>query len=210
MRNRIKILLGERGWQNDDLAERLGAHTTTVSRLINERLPLSEEWLTRLAAAFAIPPSEVIAEPAGVRKVDVRVLVEVGAWRDNSQLPSDDCYSVPIPEDQALAGVTLVAAEVRGASMNRRYSEGTVIVFNNMAETGEALRDGSRYVIERRRGDGMRETSVKTLWRDEAGKMWLLPESTDPRYQEPVPLDSAGDVTVRIIGRVLYAVQREL
>ena len=93
--------------------------------------------------------------------------------------------------------------------MNRRYPEGTVLIYTNLNDTNEDLIFGKRYIVERERADGLREATVKTLWRDENGKAWLLPESTDPRYQEPIPIEGGENDTVRIVGRVRYAVTRE-
>ena len=207
MNNRINELLKERGWQNSDLADRIGAHTTTVSRLINGRILLSEPWLVKLSRAFGVPPSEILAPRADVRMITVASKVEAGLWAESLEIPIDDQYEVPIPDDPAYRHLRLFAAETHGPSMNKRYPPGTVIIFNDQAETGSPLEVGKRYVVRRER-NGSREDTVKTLWRDKTGRYWLLPESTDPLFQEPLSLDpDDGDVT--IIGRVIWSVQRE-
>ena len=93
--------------------------------------------------------------------------------------------------------------------MNKRYPEGTVVICTDAVQTGEEIIPGRRYVVERERSDGLREATIKTLWRDEHGRLWLVPESTDPRYQEPIPLHAAEDDTIRIVGTVRYSVQKE-
>lgn len=116
-----------------------------------------------------------------------------------------------VPADPLLEGFKLYAAETRGPSMNKRWPEGTVVVFTNVEETGEMPTKGRRYVVERRRLGGDAEHTVKLLVQDADGKYWLMPESDDPRFQAPISVDEGtgdGDV-VTIIGRVRYAVSRE-
>ncbi|MBX8828503.1 hypothetical protein HBA93_23130 [Ochrobactrum sp. SFR4] len=55
----------------------------------------------------------------------------------------------------------------------------------------------------------MRETTVKTLAKDDFGKFWLMPESTDPHHQTPLEINGDDGETIRILGKVVYAVRRE-
>lgn len=209
MRNQIKALLQERDWTNDMLAEKIGAHTTTVSRLINSRIMLDERWLLKLAEAFDVPPAAILEDRPNVRMVEVRGFVQAGHWAEAWELPEQDRHLVPIPDEETYKGFGLFAVETRGPSMDKRYPEGTVVVFTDQIERGEPLVPGRRYIVERERADGLREATVKTLWRDAEGALWLLPESNDPRFQQPIPLAGEEGDTIRIVGRVVYAVQRE-
>ena len=150
------------------------------------------------------------ASPSGpARTVPVSGFVEAGAFAEIWDMPEDDWYDVPVPDDARLAQYQLHAAEARGPSMNRRYPEGTVLIYTNLNDTNEELVFGKRYIVERERADGLREATVKTLWRDENGKAWLLPESTDPRYQEPDSHRGRRERHRALVGRVRYAVTRE-
>ncbi|TJV51118.1 MAG: LexA family transcriptional regulator [Mesorhizobium sp.] len=171
------------------------------------RYRVSLDWLLDGRGVGPAPRSaSTDAEP---RLVKVTGFVQAGYWAETWEWNSDDVYSVPVPDDPALRPFMLHAAETRGPSMNKRYPEKTVLVFTDIIETGAALELGKRYIVERERADGLREATVKTLWRDEAGKLWLLPESDDPRFQEPIPVEGGDDDTVRVVGRVVYAVSRE-
>lgn len=148
---------------------------------------------------------------AGVRTVRVAAHVQAGQWAETWEWPDDDQYEVAVPDEPQLAAFKLFAAETRGPSMNRRYPERTVVVFTDVDETHESPVPGKRYVVQRLRADGQREHTVKLLHRDEDGKLWLVPESTDPLFQSPISLEDGtndGDV-VAIIGRVHFAVTRE-
>lgn len=115
-------------------------------------------------------------------------------------------YDVLVPDAPELSPYILFGAEVRGNSMDKRYSPGSVLVFTSIYDTHEDLEVGKRYIVQRERADGAYETTVKTLWRDESGEYWLMPESTDPRFQQPLPLKGDDGDTIRVVGRVRYVV----
>lgn len=209
MQNRIKELMKLRKLSRDDVAAAIEAHPITVSKLIGGKTPLNSHWLEKLSAVFGVPPEQIIAAPSNVRIIRVQQHVQAGAWAESNQWDEDDWYDVAIPDDPALRMISLFGAETRGPSMNKRYPERTVVVVDSMIETGEPLQLGKRYIVERERPDGLREATVKQLWKDEAGRLWLLPESTDPLYQAPIALDGSEGDTVRIVGRVRYSVQKE-
>ena len=206
MANRIRELRESKGWSQADLGERLGIHWQTVLRHEQDRGLTNEK---KHYAEVLGADVESLFFPQPFRTVLIKGYVQAGHWAETWELPEEDQYEVPIPNEPALTQFTLYGAELRGPSMNRRYLEGSVLIFTDAIETHEDLLVGKRYVVERQRADGLREATVKTLWQDENGRAWLLPESTDPRFQEPIPIDGAEEDTVRIVGRVRFAVSRE-
>jgi len=211
MANRIKELMKQRGLSRDAVADALDTHPVTVSKLISGRMKLTTEWMERFAAVLKVQPADLLSDaPTNMRRVKVRGRVEAGAWEEAFEWPEDDWYEVAIPDDPALRGEDLFGGVTHGPSMNRRYPEGSVLIFVSTQRRGEQLRVGKRYLVERERADGLREATVKRVWRDDAGALWLIPESDDPRYQEPISIGGVTeDQTVRIVGRVVYSVQRE-
>lgn len=208
MRNRIREIRERKGLSQADLADLLGVHWQSVHRAEAGKSTLTPAKQERYASALGASVSDVFAS-AESRMVRVTGHVQAGHWAETWELPDDDQYDVPIPPDPSLGKVNLFGAEVRGPSMNRRYPEGTVLIFTDAIETGEDFQIGKRYIIERTRADGLREATVKTLWRDENGVAWLLPESDDPRFQNPIPINGMDHDEIRIVGRVRYAVTRE-
>lgn len=201
-----------KGLSQKELADRLGIHVTNLNKLERGKSSPSTTRLEQIAAELEVGISDLFGDPpasTGTRTVTVKGFVQAGHWAETWEWGDDDVYSVPVPDDPSLRSFMLHAAETRGPSMNRRYPEKTVLVFTDVIETGASLELGRRYIVERERADGLREATVKTLWRDEAGKIWLLPESDDPRFQEPIPIDGNEDDTVRVVGRVVFAVSRE-
>lgn len=142
------------------------------------------------------------------RPVEVIGVVQAGEWTEAFEWDDEDRYVVPIPADPEYAAYTLKGAEMRGPSMNRWRPEGTVIIFTDQIETQEELRLGKRYFVQRSNGHEY-ECTVKKLWQDDGGKLWLLPESDDPRFQEPLSVEGNDGEEIRIVGRVTYSVAKE-
>jgi len=212
MQNRLSTIMRERKITREALAERVSSHPVTISKLISGKMGMTVEWMGRLGEALDVDPIEIISAPARIRTVAVKGHVQAGVWRDSFEWPDDaDWYEVAVPRDPEIDGLPLSAVEVRGASMNRRYDEGTVLVFTAPWDDRQRPTPGMRYIVERRKADGTIEATVKTLHRADDGQMWLVPESNDPRFQTPIPLDDHTEdgIEIRIVGRVRYAVSRE-
>lgn len=208
MHNRIREFRERKGWSQSDLGEAIGVGWQTVQRAEAGKSGLTLAKKRRYAKALDTDV-DTLFSPSALRWVQVRAYIQAGHWAETWELPEEDQYSVAIPFDEAFAHYTLYGAEARGPSMNKRYPEGTALIFTDAIETKEDIEVGRRYIVERQRSDGLREATVKTLWQDDAGRVWLLPESSDPRFQEPIPLEGNDDDTIRIVGRIRYAVSRE-
>lgn len=180
--------------------------------LRGKKRTLKMDKIEPLARALKMDPDDLGLGVLGgmqLRRVRVSGWVQAGLWDESSEFPDDEQYDVHVPKDDSLANFQLYGAEVRGPSMNRRYNEGTVLIFTRIDETGEDFQVGRRYIVERERADGLREMTVKKLWQDGDGTFWLLPESDDPRFQESIPLSGDEHDTIRIVGRVRYHVGRD-
>lgn len=206
---RLKELRESRGMTQQQVADALGIHLTNYNKLENEITEMKVSRLDDLAKILHCDPVDLISNAGRIRVVHVCQHVEAGYWAESNQWPESDWYEVAVPDDPEWRGLTLYGAETRGPSMNRRYPEGTALVYTDVIETGESPQPGKRYIVEIERPDGLREATVKTLWRDETGAYWLLPDSSDPRYQTPIQLGGAEGEVIRIVGRVRYSVQRE-
>ena len=211
MKIRIKEILKEKGISQAQLAEMMGVHTVTISKKLSKEKEekLDIEWIQKFSKALNISEQNLLFGETSTRTVTVKSFVQAGKWQEDPHWTPEDFYDIAVPDDAALRPYSLYAAEARGPSMNRRYPEGTVLIFTSAIETMEDVELGRRYIVERESTDGLREATVKTLHKDENGKHWLIPESTDPLHQQPIELDGHEGVTIRIVGRVRYAVSRE-
>lgn len=165
----------------------------------------------QIAEVTGFPLPREVEQSEGLRHVEVQAHVQAGVWAETWEWEEDDKYLVAVPDYPDTRQFRLHAVEARGTSMNKRYPDGTVLVFTDVNETREPKIPGKRYIVERRRLSGEIEHTVKLLHADAEGKLWLMPESDDPRFQEAISLEEGardGDVVV-IIGRVVAAVLKE-
>ncbi|MDX0426311.1 helix-turn-helix domain-containing protein [Sinorhizobium meliloti] len=206
---RLKELRKAQGMTQQEVADALHLHLTNYNKLENGKTELTVGLMERLAEILHCDPVDFISNRGNVRIVRVSQRVQAGTWSESLVWDEDDWYEVAVPDDPAYRHFSLYGAETAGPSMNKRYPEGSALIYTDINETGESPLVGKRYIIERERSDGLREATVKTLWKDESGKFWLLPESSDPRHQEPIDLSGGDGDIVRIVGRVIYSVQRE-
>lgn len=214
----VKQALEHAGLSQAEATRRLAARfnwpddRSILNKMILRRRGVEAAEALQISELTGFPlPREEDGTSDGFRKVEVAAPVQAGAWAESWEWDHDDRYAVMIPDYPEYRQFKLFAAEARGTSMNRRYQEGTVLVFVDVNETGEAPIPGKRYIVERKRASGEAEHTVKLLHVDPEGKLWLMPESDDPRFQGAISFEEGtgdGDV-VAIIGRVIAAVIRE-
>jgi transcriptional regulator with XRE-family HTH domain len=213
--NRIRELAERAKVTYDDLAAHFGVHKVTIANLARGKArggsDLTQEWMEKLGAFFGVPTEEIIAKPLvdGLRRVTVTGELAAGAWHEGFNYAAEDQFEVLIPDDENLRRIRLYAAKVQGNSMNLRYPQGSVVVLSYVGDRPSDVGVGGRYHVKRTRVDGKAEDTIKTLVKDAEGQFWLKPESTDPQFQEWIPLDGKAGEQVELIGRVRYAVQRE-
>lgn len=219
MKEWVKQALQHAGMSQSDLARELTANygwsdnRSILNKIVKGTRTLEAEEMFDIAKAtgYPIPGAGEAQKEHGLRRVVVTAHVQAGNWEEAWEWDESDKYPILIPDLPEYKSIRLFAAETRGPSMNKRYPERTVIVFNDVQETGEDPIPGKRYVVERRRQSGEAEHTVKTLMTDNDGKLWLMPESDDPRFQTPISVDegTADEDLVVILGRVVFSVTRE-
>jgi len=208
MTDQIKKLRKLRGLSQADLAAMLGIDVANYNRLENQKTELTLSRMKQIGEALRCEPIELIADFGRTRPVSVRRYLEAGSWLKSNEWPDADWYQILVPDDLDLRGRDLHGAEARGPSMNKVYPEGSVIVYADAPGSNDESMINSHVVVERIRIDGQVEITVKKLVRDEDGKHWLMPESTDPRHQQPLQVDHPENHTVNILGPVRYSLLR--
>lgn len=202
----IAEFLNARGLSMKEASLKANLGETFVRDALKRDKEPGHEKLVRLKDAIGMESSS-----SGLRHVTVAAHVQAGAWTESWEWEDDFKYSVSVPDLPELRPFRLYAAETRGPSMNRRYPEKTVVVFTSVEDTRESPMAGKRYIVERRRASGEAEHTVKLLFADGEGKLWLMPESDDPRFQAAISVDEGtnDEDVVSIIGRVRFAVTIE-
>jgi len=193
------------------LGDLVGAHEVTIANLASGKQKLTQDWMNRLAEALGVGPGELISEAAGsgLRRVRVRGALKAGEWSEGHEWPEDDQYDVMIPDEPAFMHMDLYAGEIEGHSMNLRYPPGSAVVLALVGQRPGEIEVGKRYHVRRTRSDGLVEDTIKTLVKDDNGRFWLKPESSQPEHQEWISLDSQPGSTVELVGRVKFVVHRE-
>lgn len=208
--NRIRELTKKNKTTYGEIAHELGTSETQIGRLASGGRKLTQDWMIRLAGVLNCTPAEILEKPVaeGLRAIAVSGRVEAGVWAESHALPEEDHYTVMVPDDPNLRGLTLYAREINGESMNLLYPHGSVIVLSNMLQRPGEILAGKRYHVRVTRADGSVEETIKTLMRGANGTYWLKPESDSPEFTA-IPLKDGDADEVILLGRVRWAVRRE-
>lgn len=202
----------EKNISRETLADNVGAHPVTISKLISGKMRLSDVWIEKISNALRVTPGALFDEPpaaANLKALKVIGAVEAGALRESFEWDQSDQYTTSLPIPDIYQRVKPFVLEVRGPSMNLKYPDGTLLVCANMYDLNEEPRAGKRYIVEKIFPDGTREATVKQLRIDESGLPWLWPESSHPAHQMPIEVNGHDGETIRILARVLGSYQPE-
>jgi DNA-binding XRE family transcriptional regulator len=140
-------------------------------------------------------------------RVPIIGTVQAGAWMEAYQLPEGEWKYMSLPADERYPGVERLGFRNVGASMNRRFADGAILVCVLYRQIQEEPQDGHYVIVEREDTGGRVEATCKLLKADGSGKLWLWPESNDPLYQAPIKLEGDRNIAeIRVIARVLRVV----
>jgi repressor LexA len=187
MENNIRKLRQERGWTQQELADRIEGkpHFATIHKLESNIRGLTTKWIEKIAKALGVP-EEAITTPARSadqpRQVPLIGQIAAGAWREAIHAPVDFVWTTG-------GGPRVFGLLPVGDSMNRLIPEGAhVLVDPDDVE----LKDGKVYAV-----------------RNDAGEATIKRYRSDPPRLEPVS-DNAehqpiffGREAFVIIGRVI-------
>ena len=186
----------------------IGTTAATVQRLETGKRKLTQEWAEALAPALRVHVDEVFGNILPIAKNGIPVLgdVQAGVWREIDTVDEEKYPPLPLSPDPRYHERAQFALMVRGESMNKVFPPGQFIVCVRWSEINRGPRDGDLVVVERRR-DGLIEATVKRV-AIKGQKLYLMPESTDPRFQTPIEIQLDGSIandeivlTALVIGR---------
>ena len=205
--NRIKEVRRAHKLTQAALGELLGTTGPTIQRLENDKRGVSIKWLDKIAVTLNVPVEELLRKPAPnySEGMPVKGQVQAGIWRESESWDEDRYPPLPIGPDPRYSALEQYALRVAGSSMNKVFVDGQYVVCVRWADVGRDLRTGDIVVVERRRG-GLTENTLKRA-KISKGKVELVPESTDPKWQSPITMDLTGDteddalITGLVIGR---------
>jgi transcriptional regulator with XRE-family HTH domain len=204
--NRIKELRVKKNLTQAQLAEMIGTTDATIQRLETGKRQLTERWASQISLVLGVDVTEVFGQllPVATAGLTVEGEVQAGVWREIDVIDEPKHPPLPIGPDPRYQSSKQFALLVQGTSMNKVFAPGTFIVCVPWMNVGRPPREGDIVVVERRR-DGMVETTVKKVAVHNR-KLVLMPDSTDPRFQNPVELEGSLErdeivVTALVVGR---------
>jgi len=133
--------------------------------------------------------------------------VQAGVWKEVDDISLTNSRSLPIIPLFEWGRKDQYALIVRGESMNKVARDGDYVICLDLMDSGATPAAGDLVVVERTRDDeSIREVTVKRLEEEFDGTPVLMPESTDPRYQQPLPYTESEGSTVTIKALVLAVI----
>lgn len=115
-----------------------------------------------------------------------------GQWREAFEWPRDEWLPLSFSiRDDRYPATQRRALRIRGDSMDALYPDGSFVIFVRLADIGRKVVTGDRVVALRHR-QGLIEATVKEYLKDQKGRRWLLPRSSNPSHQA-IALGPSGE-----------------
>lgn len=160
-----------------------GLTAPKISRVLSGERDLSYEEVAKITGILGVSPP--LLDVAKFAKIRVIGEVQAGLWREADHdgfQPFEILFGGL--GDMSLAD-HYFGLVVRGDSINRTAPDGSIAVCLPIEHAPRTHRDGDWVVVERVRGD-LTEQTIKRVGRVD-GKVMLVPDSHDPRFQPVAP-----------------------
>jgi transcriptional regulator with XRE-family HTH domain len=190
---RIVSVRRELGMKQSDFAIALGVNQATVSRWESGSIP-EIVMLGRIASMAGRPldyfsQADVDLYPSGPR-LYIKGEVAAGVWKEALEWERDDWQPYQGGSHFEAPAEARFGLRVAGESMNEIYPNGTVLDCVSCIHAGiEGVENGQRVIVVRRKFTGEIEATVKE-YRQTAEGRWLVPRSSNPAFQTPIPLEA--------------------
>lgn len=204
----IKQGLEKEGKSRSGLAKALGRSPSMVTNLLKGERQLKANEINRIAryleeAAPPTPRREADSAPV-IGYLMITGEVAGGVWTEPGlefdPIPTKVAVDPRWPEDQ------MFLLRVRGSSINRRALDGDLVMCLDAYAAPRRFQPGDWVIAERERG-GLIETTVKKVGMSPEGDWVLVPDSTDPQFQEPILIGESDGESVRVRAFVLQFVK---
>lgn len=107
--NKIALLRKARGFTQQELADELGVHVITVSKIERGKMQLTTKWIRRLAAALDADPTEIFAPAKTSQVISLHGSIRRGfisGYREEG-----DKYAAPLDDPDEAASIWLAVAD---------------------------------------------------------------------------------------------------
>lgn len=196
-------------------ADQFGWSYSTYVSHENGQRGLKLDALKKYARAFRVELKWLIdGEYQQVEHYDVDVKVvpvvgkaAAGVWLEFSEEEYDHTQLIPAVPSPRYPHADQVAYKVEGPSMNRVIPDGAYAI-GMLIESSRHPRHGDIVAAIRVRG-GLMERTIKRYVTDQ-GYPQLIPESTDPRFQTPIVLESNEEDTEVHLSAIIIGIYQPL
>jgi len=198
----LKRVMAERQLSQAALGRILGIERQQVYRVLKGARRLTSDELLKIAKELNVElPASHQPKAPEIRYIKVVGEVAAGVWHDVTYQDFAE-FEIPYAYEPKWPPEAVKALIVRGESVNRKAQDGDKIAILMYEYAPRTFREGDYVVAERRRGD-LIECTVKLVKGSERTGWELWPDSTDPRYQEPLRLGEHDGEVVRVTAFVL-------
>lgn len=198
-RNILRQFMKSRELKVARWAKRAGVNENSIYNFLNGHSDgLDLRTYAKLARAEEVPVWRLSGdqpEAPSPTSLWVSGQVEAGHFRDAVEWDQSQWYAVDIPVPERFRRVAK-ALEVRGASMNLEYPEGSIVVWVDVLDARPPVNE-DHVIVYAYAPDDTIEATVKEL-RIVGGRQWLWPRSDDPAHQAPIDVLNPGDHVRRI------------
>jgi len=210
MINNLRTYRKSSGLSLRQVGDKVGLSVSQLSRIERGKAPITTLLLDSLAELYLCDISDLLdASPGPLKSITVKGSVQAGAWVESMEWDRDDWYTIKAPQDTRYGGIPRYGVEVRGPSMDLLYPQGTVLICVRFIDLDVEPQHGQRVVVARRQANGLVEATVKEFQKDADGHTWLVPKSTHPQHQVPIPLNDGSTEEVEIIALVIGSYRPE-
>ena len=192
-RKALRKALADRDMTPTDLARRCGwNYPNKIYNFLNGiSQSLGVETYQEIEAAL---PGTTMQELMGEKPkkgspppVLVRTFCQAKKLRIEFSLPPNQIRELPLPVEDSARQAGAYAATVVRPGAEEIYPEDSILLCLPMASFSGTLVKGRRVVVQRFEGTRM-EITVRELYEDSEGRMWLRQRSTDPTLAANVRL----------------------
>lgn len=194
------------------LADLIGVEQPTVQRWETGKRTPDLAQLGELADALGVEPGDLFKLPNQVAlgpRLWLKGEVAAGVWKEAIEWPEESWQSFTGRADVTADIDHRFGLRVVGDSMNQVYPHGTIVECVSVFGRAEIM-PGKRVVIVRQRASDLEyEATVKEL-REQDGKMWAVPLSTNPSFAAFCLNDEDPEIVhTRVAGIVVASVRPE-
>lgn len=153
------------------------------------------------------PPGHLPERSASLTPARIVGTVKASYWQDVSDHHEYEEGEF-VPSASNFPPEWQYAYEVDGPSVNKVAKDGDILVCVDLIQSMLPVEENDLVIVERTRyGGAMLERTAKRVRRTMSGfELW--PDSTDPDFQEPIPMSSGDDNEVRIRAKVIWIVRK--